>query len=120
MGNLRGEPVHGESITDGDASGGIAIVLYTPGTVTVRNLAADEVLWVTDVQIVTQDGGDIWLCADGKVAGEYVAHGVFAALGGIVTHFEQPRACAPGTGLVFFGVAANIDSCIIEGFITKA
>ena len=125
MGNLRGEPVHGECITDGDASAGIPVVLYEPGNFTaagiavVRELTADEILYVTDVQILCETGGDIFLCADGKVAGEYVAHGALDAKGGIILHFEQPRGGAPGTGLKLFGAATNINSCIIEGFITQ-
>lgn len=126
MGNLRGDPVHGECITDGDASGGIAVVLYRPsaftaaGVAVVRTLEDNERLYVTDVQILCETGGDVSLCADGKVAGEYVAHGTVDAKGGIILHFQQPRACAPGTGLTLFGAATNINSCIIEGYITQA
>lgn len=117
---LRGEEIHGESITDGDSSGGIAVTLYKSGTVTERTLAATEILYITDVQIYNETGGDTWLCADGKVDGEYVAHANLAANGGIILHFNQPRACAKGTGLVFFGAGTNIGSCVIEGFIQGA
>lgn len=126
MGNLRGEPVHGEAILDGDASGGIAVVLYEPsnfsaaGAAVVRTLQDGERLYVTDVQIANEAGGDTWLCADDKVAGEYVSHANLAANGGIVVHFEQPRACAPATGLTFFGGAQGLNACIIEGFVTQA
>lgn len=125
MANLRGESIHGECIIDGDASAGIPVVLYRPsaftaaGVAVVRSLTAKEILYITDVQIFCETGGDVSLCADGKVAGEYVTHGTLDAKGGIILHFEQPRACAPGTGLVFFGAATNINSCIIEGFITQ-
>jgi len=117
---LRGEEVHGESITDGNASGGIAVTLYKAGSVVVRTLAATEILYITDVRIFCEDGADCSLCADGKVAGEYMIHGTVAVKGGVVTHYEQPFACALGTGLTFYGAAANLNTCIIEGFITGA
>jgi len=117
--NQPGEPIHGESITDGNASGGVAVQLYKHGTVTTRTLLAKEILYITDIQIMCQDACDMWLCADGKVAGEYVAYGAMDALDQINIHFQQPRACAPGTGLTFFGGAANISSCLIEGFLTQ-
>lgn len=119
MANLPGDEVHGEAIVDGDASAGIPVVLYWPGSVQVRTLGADECILVSDIQIASETGGDMWLCADGKVAGEYIFHANLAANGFINCHFEQPRACAKATGLVFFGNAANIDSCIIEGSIVK-
>lgn len=119
MANLPGDAVHGESITDGNATGGVAVVLYGHGTVTVRALAVDEILYVTDVQIMCQDACDMSLVADGLVAGEYVVHGAVDALDQINIHFQQPRACAVGTGLIFFGGGANISSCLVEGFITK-
>lgn len=119
MANLPGDEVHGESITDGDSSGGIAVVLYWPGSVQVRTLGADEVLVVSDIQIMCQDACDMWLCADGQVAGEYIAHGAMDALDQIDIHFQQPRACARATGLTFYGGAANISSCIIEGYIVN-
>lgn len=117
---LRGEEVHGEIFIDGDASGGLEVVLYKAGSVVVRTLTATEILYVSDVQILCETGGDIWLCADGKVAGEYVVHANVDAKGGLVLHFQQPRACAPGTGLTFYGAASNRNVCIIEGFIAGA
>jgi len=117
---LRGEEVHGEIILDGDASGGLAVVLYKAGSVVVRTLGVTEILYVSDVQILCETGADVSLCADGKVAGEYVVHGTVDTKGGLILHFQQPRACTPGTGLTFYGAAANLNTCIIEGFITGA
>ena len=117
---LRGEEVHGESITDGDASGGIAVVLYKAGSVVVRTLGAKEILYVTDIQITCETGGDVWLVADGKVAGEYVWYGSLNAKDTVSISLQQPFACAPGTGLTLFGAATNLNICLIEGFIAGA
>ncbi len=112
--------VHGESITDGDSSGGVAVTLYNDGSVDERSLKSNEVLRVTDIQIASETGGDTWLCADDKVAGESVWHGALDAKDVISVHLSKPFVCAKGTGLVFFGAASNISSCIIEGFIREA
>lgn len=120
MANQPGDPVHGEGIFDGDSSGGIDVLLYKHGTTTTRTLSGGEILYITDVQIMCQDACDMWLVADGKVAGEYIVHGAMDALDQINIHFQQPRACAPNTALKFFGGGANISSCLVEGFVTKA
>ena len=112
--------VHGESITDGNSSGGVAVTLYENGSVTVRTLLATEFLYVSDVQLLCEDGGDIWLVADSKVAGRYVVHGNVDTKGGIVHHFSKPFVCPKGTGLKFYGAAANLNTCLIEGFIKEA
>ena len=112
--------VHGESITDGNASAGVAVQLYDSGSVVERTLLATEVLHITDVQILCETGADIWLVADSKAAGRYVAHGTVDAKGGIVLHLSKPFVCPRGKGLVFYGAATNINSCLIEGFIREA
>lgn len=112
--------VHGESITDGDASGGIAVTLYNSGSVTARTLSLTEVFYITDVQIYCETGGDVWLVADSKAAGRYVVHGAVDAKGGMIVHFNKPFACPRGKGLKFFGAATNINSCLVEGFIREA
>ena len=112
--------VHGESITDGDASGGIAVTLYNKGSVDVRALAANEFLYITDIIIGCETGADVSLCADGKVAGEYIFHATLDAKDVITHHFARPFACAKATGLTFFGASSNLNTCIIEGFITEA
>ncbi len=112
--------VHGESITDGNASGGIAITLYENGGVEERTLVATEILYITDVQIMCEDGGDIWLVSDSKAAGRYVAHGAVDAKGGMVINFRKPYVCPKGKGLKFYGAAANLNVCLVEGFIREA
>jgi len=61
---MQGDRVHGEAITDGNASGGIAVVLYISGSTTVRTLADTEFLSVTDIKIMSEDGGDVSLVSD--------------------------------------------------------
>lgn len=112
--------VHGESITDGDASGGLTVTLYESGGVTERTLATTEVLYVTDIQIFCETGADVSLVADSKAAGRYLVHGTFDAKDMLSIHLSKPYACPKGKGLKFFGAATNINSCIIEGFIKEA
>ena len=112
--------VHGEAIKDGNASGGEAVILYNSGSVDVRTLAATEVLYITDVQLLCETGADLWLVADSKAAGRYVAHGTVDAKGGVILHFSKPYACPKGKGLKFYGATTNINSCLIEGFIREA
>ena len=113
--------VHGESITDGDASGGIAVTLYEKASVTEREaLGASEVLYVTDFTIGCETGANVSLVADGKVAGEYLFHATLDAKDVVVVHLKKPYACAKGTGLIFFGASTNLNTCIIEGFIASA
>lgn len=114
------DEVHGEAILDGDASAGIAVILYEKGSVTVRSLQTGEFLHVTDFQIYTETGGDISLAADSKAAGRYLMHGTLDAKGGAIVHLSRPYICPRGTGLKLFGATTNINSAIIEGFIRKA
>lgn len=114
-----GEPVHGELVTDGDASGLTVLILYTSGSVTVRTLAVDEFLTVTDLCIILEDGGDFSLVADSAAAGKYIAHGNAAANGGLARSFNTPYVCPEGVTPKFSGAAANRSVCTIEGYITK-
>ena len=117
-----GIPIHGESITDGDASGGIAVTLFEAGNAgtTTRTLATTEFLVVTDIDVSTEDGGDISLVADSKAAGRYLVHGNYGAGSGVSKHLIEPYVCPKGKGLKFYGVAANLDSCLIQGYIKSA
>ena len=76
---MYGHGIHGEAIIDGAANGGIAVILYTSGSVTVRTLGSTEVLHITDVQLLCETGADLWLVADSKAAGRYVVHGTVDA-----------------------------------------
>lgn len=112
--------VHGEAILDGDADAGIAVILYEKGSVTVRTLAAGEFLHVVDAQLYCETGGNISLVADSLAAGRYLVHGTVNAKGGMIVHFNRPYTCPRGTGLKFWGASTNLNSCLIEGFITEA
>ena len=116
---MAGFSMHGESITDGDASGGIAVTLYESGSVTTRTLKGTEFLHVVDVQLYCETGGDVWLVADGKTDGQYVAHAALDAKGGVILHFNKPYICPRGTGLKLYGAASNLNICLVEGFITE-
>lgn len=115
----QGEPVHGELITDGNASSLTVLVLYQSGSVTVRTLAADEFFTITDVLIILEDGGDFSLVADSAAAGRYIAHGNAAANGGLSRQLSNPYVCPKGVTPKFSGAAANRSVCTVEGFITK-
>ena len=115
-----GYPIHGEIIVDGDASGGVAVVLYTSGTTDVRTLAASEFLVITDIQIIVEASADISLVADSKAAGRYLVHGNVAANGGVVRSLLSPYRCPRGVGLKFYGGGQAESACIVEGYITEA
>ena len=76
--------------------------------------------WSLQITIICEDGGDVYLCADGKVAGEYVFVANLAANGGVTIQLKTPFRCARGTTLVFYGVGADLDICLIQGYITTA
>ncbi len=119
MGQI-GEPCHGELVNDGNSSALAVLVLYTSGSSTVRTLKAGEFLSITDVSIVTEDGADTLLVAAATdTAGLRIVQGKFAANGGIDKHFSSPFVCPDGVTPYFQGAAANLNVCLIEGFITK-
>jgi hypothetical protein len=115
----RGEPVHFERIVDGDATTLTAVVLYTSGGVTVRTLASDEFLTVTEFQIVLESGGDYSFVADTAVAGRYLAFGNAAANGGIEHSARIGYTCPKGVTPKFAGAGTNRSTCIGEGYISK-
>lgn len=113
--------VHGEAIIDGNASDGIAVVLYNSGSVDVRALGTKEFLHVTDLHITMESSGkDYSVVADSKAAGRYLAYGQSYAAMIIDIHLSKPYVCPRGKGLVFFGSNDKMSACIIEGFITEA
>ena len=119
MGCERGEPVHLELITDGNASTLTVLKIYNSGSTTERTLASDERLNITDIQILLEAGGDFALVADAAAAGKYIAYGSVQAQGGVVKHFETPYSCPLGVTPKFSGAASDRNVCICEGFITK-
>ena len=113
----RGEPVHGE-VVSADASGGVAVILYSDGGVTVRTLASTEFLTVTDVVGISTAGGAYALVADTDAAGRRIVKGNADALGGIAHSFNTPRTCPKGVTPKFIADAGQVD-VVITGFITK-
>ena len=83
-----GTEVHGE-LNHATPSTARAIPLYDPDG-TVVTVGSTERLVITDIQVVSTPGGDIYVFvgADATPAvGEYVVRGTVAANGGIVMHF---------------------------------
>ena len=113
-------PIHGELIVDGDGSTLTALTLYQSGTVTTVTLTGKMRLFVTDVFIMLESGGDFELIADGEVAGEYIAQGNAAANGGVQMSLRTAFRCQAATGVKFKGVATNRNVCIIEGYVRSA
>lgn len=113
-------PVHGELLTDGDATALTALTLYQAGTVTAVTLSGKMRLFVTDVFIMLESGGDFALVADGEVAGEYIAQGSAAANGGVQMSLRTAYRCQAATGVKFKGVNTNRNVCIIEGYVRSA
>lgn len=114
-------PVHGELITDGDASTLTVINLYQGGTNTVISaLGAKQYLYITDITIYLEDGGDFQLVADSAAAGRYIAHGNAAANGGLERALRSAYCCPKAVIPKFKGAGANVSSCIIEGFLRSS
>lgn len=112
--------VHGEAILDGDSSGGVDVILYEKGSTTVRTLATGEFLHICHVQVGNETGSDTWLVSDSKAAGRYVYHAVLGAKGRERLFMSGcPYTCPRGKGLKFYGASTNLNTCIIEGFITE-
>lgn len=117
---MAGYSIHGESLTDGNASGGVAFTLYESASTTTRTLTSKEVLYITDLQIFCETGGDVWVVADTKAAGRYITHASLDAKGGIILHFQKPYACPKGKVPKLFGAASNLNIGLMEGFIRES
>lgn len=120
---MHGESVHGERFIDGDASALTVLTLYKDGTTTVRALAADEFLYITDIRITMEFSGDYALVADSEAGGRYIAWGHNdASVVEIPTvlHFITPYCCPKGVIPKFSGSTQDRNFCMIQGFITKA
>lgn len=118
---MHGEPVHGERIVDGDSSALTVLALYKDGTTTVRTLAADEHLYITDVIISLETAADFSLVADSGAGGRYIVWGTSSVhYRTIVIQFRTPYCCPKGVVPKFSGAGTNRSACLIQGFITKA
>ena len=113
----RGDPVHGE-VVSADASAGVAAILYTSGTNTVRALTATEFLEITDVHLVSTVGGTYAFVADTDAAGRRIVKGEADALGGIVTNLSSPFVCPKGVTPKLIAAAGAV-ALTFEGFIRQ-
>jgi hypothetical protein len=117
---MPGFLVHGESITDGDASSGVVLTLYESGGTTTIALGATKFLVITDAFIATEDGGDLSLVADSDAGGRRILYGNFAVNGGVDKVFITPYRCPRGVVPKLFGTTTGKNIAIIEGYITEA
>jgi len=116
------EQVLGVVNSDGDTSAGVAVVLYIAGTSLVRTLAVTEILFVTDLQVITEDGGDIFVDTDTDADGDHDAFdilmaGRLAANGGLSAHFQVHHQCARGKLPKLYASATNRDTLVLHGYV---
>ncbi len=81
---MHGDPVKG-TINSADANAGVEITLYEIGSSTTRAITADEILLITDIMLVAENGGDchVFIGADATPgAGETILRGNFQSQGG--------------------------------------
>ena len=120
----RGEQVYANEYLDGDASGGISLVLRKGGSQESRTLGSGEYLCITDIFVSTEDGGDIWLDFDADDDDDHdeediIVAGNLAPNGGIVQQLRTPLIGPAGATPKFYGVATGLDVCCVRGFILK-
>jgi hypothetical protein len=114
-----GDPVHGEVISANASGAGVAVILYTSGTATVRTLAANEYLTITDVILISTAGGVYDLIfGTAAGAGKHIVKGIADAKGGLAHHFETPQTGPIGVNALLIADAGQVDLCV-TGYITK-
>lgn len=110
--------VHGQ-MSSTDAHAGTAVYTYYEGKVE-RDIAADEILMVTDVNIFSAPGGAISVTAVDDPSNVSVSivlfAGTVAADGGVAKRFETPFQVPQGYTLVVTAPAGQVDSQI-EGYV---
>lgn len=116
---MRGDPIHGERIVDGSALTRTALTLYPSGEVTARTMVTGDRLYITDVYIFSEIGGDI-LLDTGGAAPRTIVDAMLDAKDYLHLHFRQPVACELSLPPQFTGIATGKDVCIIEGFLARS
>lgn len=124
---MQGLPVHGYGRVDGDATSAtgthVVSVLNQHGSAAVYNLAATETLYITDLYVSCETGGDIVVAADPTPAAPPASATVFAATVPanffIHLHFLTPFCCPDGEVLRMEGIATNVDMISYEGFVRR-
>jgi hypothetical protein len=116
--------VHGELHTT-DASAGVTVPLYLPGTPTARVVAANEMLFIDSLSVVAVAGGDVRLFFDNDAGGgtdldngEVIVRGTYAVNGGIVRNFTIPKRGALAA-LVRLVAPAGVVDVEFVGLIRK-
>lgn len=115
-----GEIVHGEFFIDGDGSGANEVILYKQGSTAVRTLADTEFLYISDIVVTCETGGDVSVYFDTDAAGKRVLKMAVAAKSGYDHQYETPLCGPKGAKLYFVGAGTNVNYIAIEGFIRSA
>ncbi|MCK5608610.1 hypothetical protein KAR91_42400 [Candidatus Pacearchaeota archaeon] len=116
--------VRGERVIDGDASALAALTLYDAGSPdTVRTLAANERIHITDVYIGFINKGmasDVELVVDSAAGSRYIVGGQISSGRHLSIHFKTPYICDAGMVPKFAGAAWSKTTCVIHGFVREA
>jgi hypothetical protein len=115
---LKGRPFHGV-LSSSDASAGVAIPIFIPGSTNAASVGASERLIIVDYHLVAAAGGACAIyAADSALAAFTVAKGTVAANGGFAGSKMCPVFGNKGAGA--FAVApAGVVNVIIEGLIIR-
>jgi hypothetical protein len=121
-GNLvnPGNNVHGE-VSSANASAGVAVTLYTAGTITpVRPLASNEHLNITDVLVTSPAnlGFSLEFAGADTAGARIVKSG--AAVPGIAMHFNTPVKGPAGVAPTLIAAMAGQIDLVLSGFITTS
>ncbi len=122
---LQGTPVTLERLLDGNLSTLTAMKIYLAGTATEHTLAANELLYITDIIIASEAGADTSINCDSDGDGDFDAGdvlflGTLDAKDVIVVHFETPFCCPRGKVPKFKGAASDVNFCRLQGYIKEA
>jgi hypothetical protein len=122
--SAQGDPVKGEVVRASGATS-IAVTLYDAGIATARTQTSDEFLTITDLILISTDGGTynlvFYSLATGTIAdgaGLRIAKGIADAKGGLAHHFETPVTGPKGYGAALIAATGAVD-LIVTGNLTK-
>jgi hypothetical protein len=117
--NFKGRPFHGV-LSSANASGGVAVTLYKPGSTSTDSVGSDERLLITDYHLIAAAGGDCAIYAANSAAAQYtVARGTVGSNGGFGGVKTTPTFGKKAEGAFVVAPAGQVD-VIIEGLIIKA
>lgn len=104
-----------------DASSGVALVMYEPGTTTVITLDSREYITAVWAKLVTAAGGDSYILigADATLGtNEAIVRGPYAANGGFAGTLDVPKQGVTGGTLWVVSPAGVVDA-FVNGTIRK-